>query len=193
MDCRKPWNDEQAREETTPPQADLTKPLSHVQVGQVWDLQAAHPAGDADQSVRNLLDYTWHLTLDDGSVVEQYDDLGEEVLFDSVDLARVRKASWVPTSCLRGEVVLDRPSVAKPFTSSVCESAQSATCACAVSHAVSHATSVLVEPGQTPILFRRHRVKGDSDTVVMYGLGVREGEREAVMLIDPGGGVLLAW
>jgi hypothetical protein len=117
-------------------------------------------------------DYTWRLTLDDDSVVEQYDDLGEEVLFGSVDLTRVREASWVP-------VVLDRPSVAKPFTSSVCESAQ--------------AFTVLVEPGQTPILFRRHRVKGDSDTVVMYGLGVREGEREAVMLIDPRGGVLLAW
>jgi hypothetical protein len=104
-------------------------------------------------------DYTWRLELDDGSVVEQYDELGEEVLFGSVDLTRVREASWVPTSRLIGEAT---------FT-------------------------VLVEPGQTPILFRRHRVKGDSDTVVMYGLGVREGEREAVMLIDPRGGVLLAW
>jgi hypothetical protein len=126
------------------------------------------------QSVR---DYTWHLTLDDGSVVEQYDDLGEEVLFDSVDLTRVRKASWVPTSCLRGELAQDRKltsGLAMPVLSG-------------------QAFTVLVEPGQTPILFRRHRVKGDSDTVVMYGLGVREGEREAVMLIDPRGGVLLAW
>jgi hypothetical protein len=127
----------------------------------------------------NRAEYTWRLELDDGSVVEQYDEMGVEVLFSSVDLARVRKASWVPTSRLIGEGVLDRPSVTKPFTSSVCESAQVFT--------------VLVEPGQTPILFRRHRVKGDSDTVVMYGLGVREGEREAVMLIDPRGGVLLAW
>ena len=105
--------------------------------------------------------YTWRLTLDDGSVVEQYDEMGEEVLFGSVDLTRVREASWVPTSVLVGDV------------------AESAT------------FTVRVEPGQTPILARRHRVKGDSDTVVMYLLGVREGEREAVMLIDPGGGVLL--
>lgn len=105
--------------------------------------------------------YTWRLTLDDGSVVEQYDEMGEEVLFGSVDLARVREASWVPTSALKGDV------------------ADSAT------------FSTTVEPGQTPILARRHRVKGDSDTVVSYLLGVREGERKAVMLIDPGGEVLL--
>lgn len=91
--------------------------------------------------------YTWRLTLDDGSVIEQYDELGEEVLFGSVDLTRVRSASWVPIRHLKGEV------------------ADSATY-----------FTVLVGPGQTPILRRRHRVIGDRDTVIMYILGVRDEE-----------------
>ena len=86
--------------------------------------------------------YTWRLTLDDGSVVSQYDEMGEEVLFGSVDLTRVREASWVPIRHLTGR---------KTHT-------------------------VELDPGQTPILRRRHRVTGNRDTVIMYILGARDEE-----------------
>ena len=90
-----------------------------------------------------MISYTWRLTLDDGSIVEQYDEMGEEVLFGSVDLTRVRSASWVPIRHLTGEK--------KTHT-------------------------LRLDPGQTPILRRRHRVIGDRDTVISYILGARDEE-----------------
>lgn len=87
-------------------------------------------------------EYFWRLELDDGSTVQQFDADGAEVPFGSVDLTRVRRASWVPIRPLTGR---------KTHT-------------------------VILEPGQTPILRRRHRVIGDRDTVIMYILGARDEE-----------------
>ena len=114
-------------------------------------------------SSRPNLEYLWRLTLDDGSVVEQYDQAGDEVLFGSVDLSRVREASWVPKRCLIGGF------------------ANSAT-----------SFTVALEPGQVPIVLRRHQVNAQGDRVIFYLLGYREGDAEHVMFIAPGTGALLA-
>lgn len=109
-------------------------------------------------------EYFWRLELDDCSTVQQYDADGAEIPFGSVDLTRVRRASWVPIRHLKGEV------------------AKSAT------------FTVLLEFGQTPIVRRRHRVKGDQDTVTEYLLGVRDEEGDCVLHIDPaesGAGVVM--
>lgn len=43
-----------------------------------------------------MTEYVWRVKLDDGSEVHQYDSEGDEILYGSIDPARIREASWLP-------------------------------------------------------------------------------------------------
>ena len=113
------------------------------------------------------MEYFWRVELEDGSTLQQFDADGEEILFSSVDLTRVRVAAWVPIRHLTGEETVGgrrRRDVESDLGYSV-EGLVDAP-----------GWSVRVEPGQEPILRRRHEVKGDQDTLTGYVIGVRDEE-----------------